>query len=56
MEQLKQLCGRFFGKKSVAIILGLLGLCCPSSLWAEKLDTTFVLDMVIDSTPCYYAR
>ena len=56
MEQLKQLCGRFLGKKCVAVILGLLGLCCPSSLWAEKLDTTFVLDMVIDSTPCYYTK
>ena len=56
MEQLKQLCSRLLGKKSVAIILGLLGLCCPSSLWAEKLDTTFVLDMVIDSTPCYYTE
>ncbi len=56
MEQLKQLCSRLLGKKSVAIILGLLGLCCPSSLWAEKLDTTFVLDMVIDTTPCYYTK
>ena len=56
MEQLKQLGARLLGKKCVAIILGLLGLCGPSSLWAEKLDTTFVLDMVIDSTPCYYAR
>ena len=54
MEQLKQIGGRLLWKKSVAVILGLLGLCCPSSLWAEKLDTTFVLDMVIDSTPCYY--
>ena len=54
MEQLRQLGGRLLGKKRVAVILGLLGLCCPSSLWAEKLDTTFVLDMVIDSTPCYY--
>ena len=54
MEQLRQLGGRLLGKKRVAIILGLLGLCCPSSLWAEKLDTTFVLDMVIDTTPCYY--
>jgi len=54
MEQLSNLCGRLLGKKSTAIILGLLGLCCPSSLWAEKLDTTFVLDMVIDTTPCYY--
>ena len=56
MEQLKQLGGRLLGKKRVAVILGLLGLCCPSSLWAEKLDTTFVLDMVIDSTPCYYTE
>ena len=56
MEQLKQIGGRLLGKKSVAVILGLLGLCCPSSLWAEKLDTTFVLDMVIDSTPCYYTK
>lgn len=56
MEQLRQLGGRLLGKKRVAVILGLLGLCCPSSLWAEKLDTTFVLDMVIDSTPCYYTK
>ena len=56
MEQLKQLGGRLLGKKRVAVILGLLGLCCPSSLWAEKLDTTFVLDMVIDSTPCYFTQ
>jgi len=56
MEQLKQLGGRLLGKKRVAVILGLLGLCSPSSLWAEKLDTTFVLDMVIDSTPCYYTK
>lgn len=56
MEQLKQLGGRLLGKKCAATILGLLGLCCPSSLWAEKLDTTFVLDMVIDSTPCYYMQ
>ena len=56
MKQLTCLGGRLLGKKSVAIILGLLGLCCPSSLWAEKLDTTFVLDMVIDSTPCYYTK
>ena len=56
MEQLSNLCGRLLGKKSTAIILGLLGLCCPSSLSAEKLDTTFVLDMVIDTTPCYYAK
>ncbi|MBO4807242.1 MAG: hypothetical protein J5554_14565, partial [Paludibacteraceae bacterium] len=56
MEQLKHLGGRLLGKKSVATILGLLGLCCPSSLSAEKLDTTFVLDMVIDSTPCYYTE
>ncbi|MBR3518894.1 MAG: hypothetical protein IKN77_02085 [Paludibacteraceae bacterium] len=56
MEQLKHLGGRLLGKKSVAVILGLLGLCSPSSLWAEKLDTTFVLDMVIDSTPCYYTK
>lgn len=56
MEQLRQLGGRLLGKKRVAVILGLLGLCCPSSLWAEKLDTTFVLDMVIDSTPCYFTQ
>ena len=56
MEQLKHLGGRLLGKKCVATILGLLGLCGPSSLWAEKLDTTFVLDMVIDSTPCYYTK
>ncbi|MBO7507653.1 MAG: hypothetical protein J6T67_09775 [Paludibacteraceae bacterium] len=56
MEQLKQLGGRLLGKKCVAVILGLLGLCGPSSLWAEKLDTTFVLDMVIDNTPCYYTK
>ena len=56
MEQLKQLGGRLLGKKSVAIILGLMGLCVPMSLSAEKLDTTFVLDMVIDSTPCYYTK
>ena len=56
MGQLSNLCGRLLGKKSTAIILGLLGLCCPSSLSAEKLDTTFVLDMVIDTTPCYYAK
>ena len=56
MVQLRQLGGRLLGKKRVAIILGLLGLCCPSSLWAEKLDTTFVLDMVIDSTPCYFTQ
>ena len=56
MEQLKQIGGRLLGKKCVATILGLLGLCGPSSLWAEKLDTTFVLDMVIDSTPCYYTK
>ncbi|MBR4713793.1 MAG: hypothetical protein IKP27_08990 [Paludibacteraceae bacterium] len=56
MEQLKQLDGRLLGKKCVATILGLLGFCSPSSLWAEKLDTTFVLDMVIDSTPCYYTK
>ena len=56
MEQMKQLRGRLLGKKCVAVILGLLGLCCPSSLWAEKLDTTFVLDMEIDSTPCYHLK
>ena len=56
MEQLNHLCGRLLGKKCVAVILGLLGLCGPSSLWAEKLDTTFVLDMVIDTTPCYYTK
>ena len=56
MEQLRQLGGRLLGKKRVAVILGLLGLYCPSSLWAEKLDTTFVLDMVIDSTPCYFTQ
>lgn len=58
MEQLRQLGGRLLGKKRVAVILGLLGLCCPSSLWAEKLDTTFVLDidMTIDMTPCYYTK
>ena len=56
MEQLRQLGGRLLGKKRVAVILGLLGLCCPSSLWAEKLDTTFVLDMVIDNTLCYYTK
>ena len=56
MEQLRQLGGRLLGKKRIAVILGLLGLCCPSSLWAEKLDTTFVLDMVIDSTPCYFTQ
>ena len=56
MEQLRQLGGRLLGKKCVAVILGLLGLCGPSSLWAEKLDTTFVLDMVIDSTPCYFTQ
>ena len=56
MEQLKHLGGRLLGKKCVATILGLLGLCGPSSLWAEKLDTTFVLDMVIDNTPCYYTK
>lgn len=26
------------------------------SLSAEKLDTTFVLDMVVDTTPCYYTE
>ena len=56
MKQLTYLGGRLLGKKSVATILGLLGLCCPSSLSAEKLDTTFVLDMVVDTTPCYYAK
>ena len=56
MEQLKHLGGRLLEKKSIATILGLLGLCCPSSLSAEKLDTTFVLDMMIDSTPCYYTK
>ena len=58
MEQLRQLGGRLLGKKSVATILGLLGLCCPSLLSAEKLDTTFVLDidMTIDTTPCYYTK
>ena len=58
MEQLRQLGGRLLGKKRIAVILGLLGLCCPSSLWAEKLDTTFVLDidMTIDMTPCYYTK
>ena len=56
MEQLRQLGGRLLGKKRIAVILGLLGLCCPSSLWAEKLDTTFVLDMVIDTTPCYFTQ
>ena len=57
MEQLRQLGGRLLGKKSVVVsLLGLLGLCCPSSLWAEKLDTTFVLNMVIDTTPCYYTK
>ena len=56
MEQLKHLGGRLLGKKSVATILGLLGLLGPLSLSAEKLDTTFVLDMVIDTTPCYYTE
>ena len=60
MEQLKQLGGRLLEKKRVAVILGLLGLCSPSSLWAEKLDTTFVLDIDMskekDCTSCYYTR
>ncbi|MCR5497257.1 MAG: hypothetical protein K6F48_05410 [Paludibacteraceae bacterium] len=56
MELLTYLGGRLLGKKCIATILGLLGLCCPLSLWAEKLDTTFVLDMVIDTTPCYYTK
>ena len=58
MVQLGQLGARLLGKKRVAIILGLLGLCSSSSLWAEKLDTTFVLDidMTIDMTPCYYTK
>ncbi|MBO4805980.1 MAG: hypothetical protein J5554_08045, partial [Paludibacteraceae bacterium] len=57
MEHLIHLGGRLLGKKSVAItFLGLLGLCCPLSLSAEKLDTTFVLDMVVDTTPCYYVK
>ena len=56
MEHLIHLGGRLLGKKSTAIILGLLGLLGPLSLSAEKLDTTFVLDMVIDTTPCYYTR
>lgn len=45
---------RLFGKKSVAVILGILSIFSFSSAMAEKLDTTFVLDMVIDTTPCYY--
>ena len=56
MEHLSIIGGRLLGKKSVAgFLLGLLGLCCPFSLSAEKLDTTFVLDidMTIDTTPCY---
>ncbi|MBR3518892.1 MAG: hypothetical protein IKN77_02075 [Paludibacteraceae bacterium] len=56
MEQLKHLDGRLLGKKCVATILGFWGLCCPLSLSAEKLDTTFVLDMVVDTTPCYYVK
>lgn len=47
---------RLFWKKSVAIILGILSIFGFSSAMAEKLDTTFVLDMVIDSTPCYYIK
>ncbi|MBO7607873.1 MAG: hypothetical protein J6T28_09715 [Paludibacteraceae bacterium] len=54
MEHQFNLGGRLLGKKSVAItFLGLLG---PLSLSAEKLDTTFVLDMVVDTTPCYYTK
>ena len=57
MEHRFNLGDRLLGKKRVVVsLLGLLGLCCPSSLWAEKLDTTFVLDMVIDTTPCYYTK
>ena len=59
MEHLSIIGGRLLGKKSVAgFLLGLLGLCCPFSLSAEKLDTTFVLDidMTIDTTPCYQIR
>ena len=47
---------RLFGKKSVAVILGILSIFSFSSAMAEKLDTTFVLDMVIDTTPCYYTK
>ena len=57
MEHRFNLGDRLLGKKRVVVsLLGLLGLCCPSSLLAEKLDTTFVLDMVIDTTPCYYTK
>ena len=59
MEHLSIIGCRLLGKKCVAgFILGILGLCCPFSLSAEKLDTTFVLDidMTIDTTPCYYVK
>ncbi len=47
---------RLFGGKSVAFILGILSIFGFSSAMAEKLDTTFVLDMVVDNTPCYYVK
>ena len=56
MKQLTYLGGRLLGKKSIATILSFLGLYGPLSLSAEKLDTTFVLDMVVDNTPCYYTQ
>lgn len=53
MEQHFSISVRTFKKMCAAVILVFSGF---SSAMAEKLDTTFVLDMVIDNTLCHFTK